>query len=59
MSEQISSKLVTYAAFLVTLGIVGIGNIGRAMGGETDAVFCESLCVCTSCEKLIHCHRRG
>ena len=24
MSEQISSKLVTYAAFLVTLGIVGI-----------------------------------
>tara|TARA_B110000014_G_scaffold250443_1_gene226726 strand:- start:548 stop:1768 length:1221 start_codon:yes stop_codon:yes gene_type:complete len=27
MSEQISSKLVTYAAFLVTLGIVGISII--------------------------------
>ncbi len=27
MSEQISSKLVTYAAFLVTLGIVGISVI--------------------------------
>ena len=27
MSEQISSKLVTYAVFLVTLGIVGISVI--------------------------------
>ena len=27
MSEQISSKLVTYAAFLITLGIVGISII--------------------------------